>query len=110
MESMSKKFIGKWRIIEMDQWDQDFIDAEVQGHITFSNKGIGEFQFGYVHGYIDYRSSKSIKGDSIEFSWEGNDEMDPALGRGTATIQNGELEGYIYFHQGDESGFKAVRT
>ena len=110
MSSMGKKFIGKWRIIEMDQWGQDFINADVQGYITFSNKGIGEFQFGYVYGYIDYRPSKLAAGDSIEFSWEGNDEMDPALGRGTATIQKGELVGCIYFHQGDESGFKAVRV
>lgn len=30
---MSKEiFIGKWRITEMDMWDQDFIDAEVPGY------------------------------------------------------------------------------
>lgn len=46
---MSKnKFIGKWRITEMEQWDQNFIDAEVRGYITFSKNGMGEFQFGYV--------------------------------------------------------------
>ena len=45
---MTQKFIGKWRIIEMDLWDQEFIDAEVQGHFTFGNNKMGEFQFGYV--------------------------------------------------------------
>ena len=106
---MSKKIIGSWRIVEMDQWDQEFIDAEVKGFIKFTQNGMGEFQFGYVHGYIDYRPSKLKKDDTIEFSWEGNDEMDPAFGRGSATIQKDDLVGHIYFHQGEESGFKAIR-
>lgn len=76
---MSKKIIGKLRIVEMEQWDQDFIDAEVEGYITFSKKRMGEFQFGYVHGYINYRPSNLKKGDTVEFSWEGNDEMDHVL-------------------------------
>jgi len=39
------KFIGKWRISEMEQWDQDFVDAEVPGYISFTRNGMGEFQF-----------------------------------------------------------------
>jgi len=38
------KFFGKWRICEMEQWDQDFIDAEVPGYISFSKDGMGLFQ------------------------------------------------------------------
>ena len=38
---MSKKtFIGNWRITEMEQWDQDFIDAEVPGYISFGENFI----------------------------------------------------------------------
>ncbi len=38
---MNKKIIGKWRIVEMEQWDQDFIDTEVEAYITFHKKGVG---------------------------------------------------------------------
>jgi hypothetical protein len=48
-------FIGRWRITRMDEWDQDFVDAEVEGYVEFDPKGSGEFQFGYVHGGMDCR-------------------------------------------------------
>jgi hypothetical protein len=46
----------------------------------------------------------------VEFSWEGNDECDPASGRGWAVLEeDGSLCGRIFFHLGDDSGFTAVR-
>jgi hypothetical protein len=36
-----------------------------------------------------------------------NDEMDPAQGRGWATVKGDELHGMICFHGGDNSGFVA---
>ena len=46
----------------------------------------------------------------VEFSWEGNDECDPASGRGWAVLEeNGSLRGRIFFHFGDDSGYTAVR-
>jgi len=100
-------FYGKWRIIEMELWDQDFVDAEVPGYISFSENGAGEFQFGYVHGFLDCHYSDEKQ--KVEFSWEGNDEMDPASGRGFAVLKNGILLGHLFFHKGDASGFKATR-
>jgi hypothetical protein len=47
--------VGRWLIESMDQWDRDFIDAEVQGYFEFDAEGWGSFQFGYVQGQIDYR-------------------------------------------------------
>jgi len=46
--------------------------------------------------------------ERIEFSWEGQDEMDLASGRGWAVIENGELCGWIFIHMGDDSAFRAV--
>jgi hypothetical protein len=38
----------------------------------------------------------------VEFSWEGNDECDPASGRGWAVLEeDGSLCGRIFFHLGD---------
>lgn len=40
------KYIGKWRILEMEQWDKDFIDLVGEGHITFEKKNRGQLHFG----------------------------------------------------------------
>ncbi|MFA6716820.1 MAG: hypothetical protein WCS27_15680 [Victivallaceae bacterium] len=101
------EFTGKWRITEMEQWDQDFIDAEIPGYISFHSDNMGEFQFGYVHGFMDCRYSKGNK--MVEFSWEGNDEMDSASGRGIAVIEDGNISGHLFFHRGDDSTFKAIK-
>ena len=71
---------GRWRITWMDQWDQKFVDAEVEGFFEFRKGGTGEFQFGYVWGDIDYREGVRDGKPSVEFTWEGNDENDPARG------------------------------
>jgi hypothetical protein len=107
---MSKKqFLGNWRITEMEAWDQDYIDAEIPGFISFDKHDMGEFHFGYVHGHMDCRYTKRDGNEIVEFSWEGNDEMDPAFGRGFATIKDGNLLGQLFFHEGDDSEFKAIR-
>jgi len=51
---MSNPYMGTWRIIEMEQWDQDYIDLVVPGYIAFREDNLGEFQFGTVHGDIDF--------------------------------------------------------
>jgi hypothetical protein len=77
-------FEGRWRITLMEMWAQDFVDAEVEGYFEFRPDGMGSFQFGYVSGEIDYRDGIRDGKRSVEWSWEGNDEMDPASGRGWA--------------------------
>ena len=32
---MRHPYVGSWRIVEMEQWDQDFIDLMVPGYIAF---------------------------------------------------------------------------
>jgi hypothetical protein len=100
---------GLPRIIEMEQWDQDDIDLVVPSYIAFREDHVGEFQFGTVHGEIDYRLEPYQETERLEFSWAGEDEMDPVSGRGWAMIQDGQLQGRLYFHEGDESGFVAEK-
>jgi len=100
-------YLRKWRIIEMEMWDQDFIDMETEGHFSFEKDEIGYFQFGLVQGRIDYRIEKVGEIERLEFSWEGQDENDEALGRGWAVIKDDHIEGRFYFHLGDYSSFKA---
>jgi hypothetical protein len=102
-------FTGSWRITWMAEWNQKFINAEQQGYFDFDGKVNGEFHFGYVHGLMDGRISTREGKPCVEFTWEGNDEMDPALGRGWAVIDGDEIEGMLFFHAGDESAFKAKK-
>lgn len=44
---------------------------------------------------------------AVEWTWDGNDEMDPAQGRGWAVVKGNELHGMIFFHGGDDSEFVA---
>jgi hypothetical protein len=94
---MSNPYFRTWRIIEMEQWDQDFIDLVVPGYITFRADHLGAFQFGAMHGELDYRIASYQDTERLEFSWEGEDEMDPVSGRGWAIIEAGQLQGRIYF-------------
>jgi hypothetical protein len=48
-------FAGHWRITSMEQWDEDFVDEEEEGYFEFTERGMGVFHFGYVHGQMDCR-------------------------------------------------------
>ncbi|OGJ86704.1 MAG: hypothetical protein A2487_12350 [Candidatus Raymondbacteria bacterium RifOxyC12_full_50_8] len=113
MPRKSKKknpFLGRWRITAMEQWDKDFIDEEEEGFFKFRKGGQGEFHFGNVQGSIDYDIESIEEKQRLEFSWEGNSEMDDANGRGLAHIEDdGYMFGKITFHLGDRSWFRAKR-
>jgi hypothetical protein len=87
MKLTANPFMGRWKIVWMEVWDQDFVDEEVPGHVTLGDEGRGDFQFGYVCG---------------------NDEMDPAHGDIHCEIKEGELYGIIGLFNGDRSAFRAV--
>jgi hypothetical protein len=85
---------GKWRVVETPDHDM----AGPGAYILFGKTG-GEFAFdcltGSIHGACD--------GNTVEFSWTGNDEMEPASGDGWAELQeDGSLEGEISLHNGDD--------
>ena len=104
---MKNEYLGRWRIVDMEEWDQDYIDMEVPGYIRFEDNDSGEFQFGLVQGSMDCRVEPYADTERVEFTWEGSDEMDPVSGRGWAMIQANQLHSKLYFHDSDESSFTA---
>jgi len=110
MKAELKPFVGKCIIADMQAWDQNFVNMEVPGHFTFRKDGTGHFQFGLVQGEMDCRLEDMGGKVRIEFSWEGQEELDPAIGRGWALIEDGELQGRIFFHMGDDSAFRALKS
>jgi hypothetical protein len=97
-------YIGTWRITEMDQWDRDYMDAEVPAYITIEREGQGRFQFGYVSGELSGEMIDDFGMEHFSFDWEGNDEMDDASGSGWLRIvEKGRLEGKLRFQGGDST-------
>ena len=93
----------------MSTWDEDYIDEEEEGFFEFDDKGSGRFHFGYVQGNMDCKPATRDGGPAVEWTWDGNDEMDPAQGRGWAVVKGEELHGMIFFHGGDDSEFVAKK-
>jgi hypothetical protein len=99
---------GRWRITEMDLWEQNDIDLVAPGFVEFGEDHRGSLGFIAVQGGIDWREAPLQPG--AEFTWEGFDEGDPVTGRGWTVVEEGRsLRGHIYFHLGDDSGFRAER-
>lgn len=107
--TMSNKYIGKWRITEMELWDSNFIDLVAKGQIILKKDQLGKFQFGTVEAEIDYRIEVINNLERLEFSWEGYDESDQVCGIGWVVIKGNVLHGKLYFHLGEDSWFKATR-
>jgi hypothetical protein len=102
--------LGKWHIDEMDLWDRDALDLVAPAFIEFRPDDTGTFGFIAVRGWMDCRKTVLDHSPAVEFTWEGNDECDPASGRGWAVLQaDGSLHGRLFFHMGDDSGFRASR-
>ena len=109
--SKSTSVIGRWRITEMENWDQEAVDLVQPGFIEFDDDGLGGLGFIAVTGELDWREADRDGRPGVEFSWQGSDEGDDVSGRGwTALNRDGTLEGHIYFHLGDDSAFRAERT
>ena len=95
---------GKWRILEVPGYEADYPDMMGPAYIFFDGKGGGEFAFGCVTGSL-YGAADA---DTVDFTWDGNDEMDEAFGDGSAQIRpDGSLKGEICFHRGDQIAFTA---
>lgn len=103
-------FLGAWRIVEMELWDSDYLDLVGPAHMTLGAERMGTFQFGTVRGWIHYHVGERDGRPAVEFSWEGENDADPACGRGWATLEADRLEGRLFIHRGDDSAFTATRT
>ena len=53
--AFAKVFAGRWRIVEMDVWDNDVLDIGEEAHLTFEGASDGEIAFVAVKGFLDVR-------------------------------------------------------
>lgn len=102
--NIASRFTGSWRITEMDNWPQTYVELVGYAYFKFGDEDQGEMSFGAVKGWLDVRYSLSDGKPTAEFSWQGYDEGDSASGRGWLQIRPaGDAKGYIFIHCGEES-------
>jgi hypothetical protein len=90
------KFDGVWYITEMENWDEDYFNMQVQAYFEIDERGSGNFQFDLVSGSIDGQIAINKSGEKLEFTWEGRDENDKVNGSGWLRLKDDDtLEGKI---------------
>lgn len=100
------QLVGRWRIVEADLWDNDYLDLVEPAYVAFDEKGRGEFAFGVINATMDLEYSRSM----IFFEWVGFDEGDEVSGSGSAELDDmGLLEIELSFDNGDDATLKARR-
>ena len=100
------KLVGRWRIVEADIWDRDYLDLCGPAGIIIGADGRGEIAFGAMQATLDVEYGPT----SIAFSWIGSDEMDEVAGEGAAELLNdGSIQIEFEYDSGDEALLKAKR-
>ena len=100
------QLVGRWRIVEADLWDNNYLDLVEPAYVAFDEKGRGEFAFGVSNATMDLEYSHSV----IFFKWVGFDEGDEMSGSGSAELDDmGLLEIELSFDNGDDATLKARR-
>ena len=102
---LAAPFQGKWRIAEMDLWDEEAVNLVGEAFISIKGQD-REMRFIAVTAWLDIRYDARSGEPIAEFSWEGVDEGDQCSGRGRLDPGTaGRLVGHNFFHNGDDSGF-----
>jgi hypothetical protein len=97
--------LGRWRIVEIEGWDADYIDMLGPGHLQLDRNG-GHIHFGAVQIGLNCRYSPT----GVHFNFQGHDEMTEISGDGDADLETDDtITGEIRFHNGDDMPFTAKR-
>jgi hypothetical protein len=106
VKASDNPLVGRWRIVEADLWDRDYLDLCGPASLVVRADGDGEIAFGAMQASLDI----DYGADEIGFTWAGFDEMDEVSGSGSAELQDdGSLEIEFDYHLGDEAVLRAVR-
>jgi hypothetical protein len=100
------QLVGRWRIVEADLWERDFLDLVGPAMLTVGNDGQGEIAFGALQAGLDLAYGRR----DVSFTWLGSDEMDEVNGDGSAEmLDDCSLEIEFAYHNGDETVLTAIR-
>ena len=103
---MDCRLVGRWRIVEADLWDRDYLDLVVPATMTIGADGHGEIAYGAMQASLELEYSRSM----VFFTGAGFDEGDEITGSGSAELNDdGTIEVAFAYHLGDEAVLKAER-
>ena len=103
---MDCEVIGRWRIVDADLWDRDYLDLVAPAAMTIGADGRGDIAYGALQASLELEYGRSI----VFFTWAGFDDMSEVTGSGSAELNDdGTLEIVFAYHLGDEAVLKAER-
>lgn len=98
--------LGRWRIVEADLWEHDYLDLVEPATMIIRADSRGEIVFGAMQAGLDLEYSRSM----VFFTWAGFDEMDEVHGSGSAELlDDGSVEIEFEYHLGDNATLTAKR-
>lgn len=77
----AKALAGRWRIVDVDNWDDDLLDLSKMFISPPKGKSDGEIAFGALKSFLDVRYGARDGSVCADFHGE-HDQNDAACGRG----------------------------
>ena len=106
MPAKPKPFHGSWRIVPMDEWNEESPEIVETTRIPIDKRGQGDFIFGVVKGWLDCRFTVRATLRRIFLGWVERGRQ--CVWRGWASLQSDRsLEGHLFIHLSDDSAFVA---
>jgi len=100
------KLVGRWRIVEADIWDQDYLDLYGPATVVIGADGRGHIAFRAMQATLDVEYGPT----SVAFEWIGFDEGDEIAGEGDAELlEDGTIKIEFAYDNGDEAVLTARR-
>jgi hypothetical protein len=101
------QLLGRWRIVEADLWDRDYLDLVEPAYLDIARNGRAEFAFGAITagGEVEYSPK------TVFFRWNSSDEGTEISGEASAELNdNGDIEIELSFDDGDDANLIARRV
>jgi hypothetical protein len=103
---MERRAIGRWRIVEADIWERDYLDLVAPAMMVIGANGHGDVAFGALQASLDLAYGRS----DVAFTFAGSDQLDEMRGAGSAKLlKDGALEIELDFNHGDDATLQAKR-
>ena len=102
-------FTGVWDVVSSPDFNNNYLRIEVDPYVKLyrvSNRVEGEYHLGLQSGDLDGLPEGD---DRAVFRFEGMDEMDPADGTATPTLEGDRLIFVLSYGPGDEYTFVCRR-
>ena len=101
-------FTGTWDVLSSPDFDDEYLRLGGVSYVTLHQNGgfvKGEYRIGVQYGTIN----GGAHSDFVDFYFQGNDEMEEALGEGKATLDGERLIFELWHYHRDQYTFECKR-